>query len=103
MEESEITIRVAREDDRHRLQRLAERDSAKVPSGRLLVAERDSQLIAAVAVDAGSAIADPFLPTGPAVELLRVRTRQLRGPQGRGRLLPSRWRLRGDARPIRCS
>lgn len=102
MDETGITIRVADESDGRSLRRLAERDSADVPVGRVLLAERDSEVIAAVAFDGRSAIADPFLPTAAAVELLRVRTDQLRGGERRGRRRRRLFQLRG-ARPVRYS
>ncbi|MCA1480740.1 hypothetical protein I6F37_38085 [Bradyrhizobium sp. NBAIM08] len=51
------------------------------------MAELDGELIAALPIDAGQAIADPFQPTAAAVELLHERLTELRSsaPQ-RGRL-----------------
>ena len=68
-----IAIRPARASDAERLRWLAQRDSASVPAGRLLVAEVDGAIQAAVAVDSGEAIADPFRPTAELVALLRMR------------------------------
>ncbi len=54
-----ITIRLATDDDRARLIRLAALDSAEAPPpGRLLLAEVDGQLRAALSLADGSAIAD---------------------------------------------
>jgi hypothetical protein len=83
-----MTIRYASDDDAPKLARLAALDSAKVPGGALLVAEVDGELWAAVAIGRGAAIADPFRPSGPVVELLRARARQLVGDPPR-----RRWRL----------
>jgi hypothetical protein len=80
--DSSLTIRLATSADSAGLRRLAERDSAAVPSGRLLVAATDGEIRAAVSL-AGDAIADPFHPTEETVALLRERQRQLRG-EGRG-------------------
>lgn len=74
-----MTIRYASERDTRDLARLAALDSSKVPAGALLVAEVEGELWAAVAIGRGAAIADPFRPSGPVVELLRARARQLVG------------------------
>jgi hypothetical protein len=88
---SSMTIRYASEGDAPALGRLAALDSARVPAGALLVAEVDGELWAAVAIGRGSAIADPFRPSGPVVELLRARARQLVAEPRRRRLaLPGR-------------
>jgi hypothetical protein len=68
-----IAIRPAGPSDAERLRWLAQRDSAGVPAGRLLVAEVGGAIQAAVAVDSGEAIADPFRPTAELVALLRMR------------------------------
>jgi len=73
-----VTIRPARESDLPALQRLAERDCASIPDGSLLVAERDGEIDAALAIESGAAIADPFKPTADLVSLLRARAKLLR-------------------------
>jgi hypothetical protein len=80
-----MTIRYASDRDARDLARLAALDSSKVPAGALLVAEVDGELWAAVAIGRGAAIADPFRPSGPVVELLRARARQLVGDARRPR------------------
>jgi hypothetical protein len=72
-----LTIRVAGPGDATALQRLAELDSAKPLPGRLLLAESDGVPLAAVALESGSAIADPFQETAEAVSLLRLRRYRL--------------------------
>jgi hypothetical protein len=74
-----VTIREATADDRPGLERLAELDSAEVPSGRLLLGEVDGELRAAAAIAGGRAIADPFHRTTELVDLLRARSRQMPG------------------------
>jgi len=73
-----VMIRAARGSDARDLKRLAELDSALVPAGSLLVAEADEQVVAALSLDTGERIADPFRPTAAVVELLDVRARGLR-------------------------
>ncbi len=73
-----LHIRSARSSDDSTLWRLAALDSAPVPSGEVLVAEEDGELVAAMPVAGGAAIADPFSSTAEAVELLELRATQLR-------------------------
>jgi predicted transcriptional regulator len=89
---SSMTIRYASDRDAAHLARLAALDSSRVPDGALLLAFVDGELWAAVAIARGVAIADPFRPSGPVVELLRARARQLVGDA------PRRWRRPGLAR-----
>jgi hypothetical protein len=82
---TDLTLRICDEADYPALQRLAERDSAVVPAGRLLAAESSGRLLAAISLESRAVIADPFLRTGDAVDLLRRRAAQLRqahGPAG---------------------
>jgi hypothetical protein len=81
---SDIMLRICGEADRSALQRLAERDSSVVPGGRLLAAEASGRLIAATSLETGEVIADPFLPTRDAVDLLLRRAKQLRRAHGVG-------------------
>ena len=71
-----LTLRHANASDSDRLVRLAALDSSRVPSGELLVAELDGRLVAALSVDTGAAIADPFEHTAAIVESLRVQARR---------------------------
>ena len=83
-----MTIRFATGGDSHDLARLAALDSSRVPDGALLLAFVDGELWAAAAIARDVAIADPFRPSGPVVELLRARARQLVAePRGRRRAL----------------
>ena len=77
MTTSQISIRIARQDDYPDLWRVATLDSALVHEGPLLVAESDGELVAALSLTDGGVIADPFRRTAAAVDLLRVRSRQL--------------------------
>jgi hypothetical protein len=72
-----VTIRPAFPDDAPALARLAALDSARVPAGPLLLAEIDGEPWAAIALQGGRAIADPFRPTAALVDLLRRRRAQL--------------------------
>ena len=85
----ELKLREATADDAAALHRLARLDSrGRPPAGRLIVAEDGGEVVAAMAVETGDAIADPFRPTAAIVALLRLRA----NPAPRGGLL-SRRRL----------
>lgn len=73
-----VIIRSAIGSDGAALHRLAALDSARVPVGRLLVAESDGALVAAHAPLSGATIADPFRHTADVVELLQLRGAMLR-------------------------
>jgi hypothetical protein len=66
-----IVIRPAYADDELALRRLATLDSASVPAAPLLLGEIDGELRAALSLEDGTAVADPFFPTLHLVELLR--------------------------------
>jgi hypothetical protein len=73
-----VIIRTATGSDGAALRRLAQLDSARVPSGELLVAETDGSLVAAHAPGSGATIADPFRRTAEVVDLLHLRGSLLR-------------------------
>ena len=88
-----ITIRLATAADRVAVRRLAALDSAFPPTGEVLLAQADDELWAAVSIDTGHAVADPFRPSAELVELLRLRAARLRGesvvqPRVLARVLP---------------
>jgi hypothetical protein len=78
-----VAIRPAHDADLATLHDLAERDSAEPLAGPVFVAVVDGAIWAALALDDGRVIADPFRPAAGAVELLRVRVAQLRATEGR--------------------
>jgi hypothetical protein len=73
-----VVIRAARGSDGPALRRLAELDSREVPTGDVLLAETDDELVAALSVDTGERVADPFRRTADVVDLLEYRARRLR-------------------------
>jgi hypothetical protein len=88
-----ITIRRATAADALAVRRLAVLDSAFPPTGDVLLAEMGKELWAAVSIDDGRAVADPFRPSADLVELLKLRASRMRGEspaQGRvlARVLP---------------
>jgi hypothetical protein len=75
---TDITVRLADYSDSRSLLSLAALDSARVPDGPLVVAETEGRIIAALPLEGGPAIADPFHRTAAVVEMLELRAAQLR-------------------------
>src|SRR3954452_21313745 len=73
-----VVIRAARGSDGPALRRLAALDSAEVPTGDVLIAETGDEVVAALSVDTGARVADPFRRTADVVDLLAYRARRLR-------------------------
>jgi hypothetical protein len=93
MTNTALTIRRATAADAFSLRRLAAIDSSSPPTGDVLLAEMGDELWAAVSIDTGAAVADPFRPSSDLVDLLRFRARRLNGNDdahrhGLARLLP---------------
>jgi hypothetical protein len=61
------------------IERLAQLDSARCPSGPMLVAAVGGEPVAALPLDGGPAIADPFQRTAALVCLLELRVAQMHG------------------------
>ena len=74
----EITVRLADNTDARALLTLAALDSAQVPAGDLVIAESEGELVAAMPVERGRAIADPFRRTALIVQMLELRAAQIR-------------------------
>jgi len=93
-----LTIRMAVSADTEALSRLAQLDSVRPPGPvPMLVAEVGGELRAALPLDGGPAIADPFRPTVELVAILAERARQLAPPPRRA---AQRWRLSRAPRPM---
>ena len=74
----DVTVRLADYSDAAALVRLADLDGARVPDGPVLMAEAGDRPVAALPLNGGRAIADPFHRTTALVEMLDLRARQLR-------------------------
>jgi hypothetical protein len=74
-----LVIRALEERDSEQIARIAQLDSATIPAGDLLVAELGGEIVAALPLGGGRAIADPFRRSADAVELLHQRARQVGG------------------------
>jgi hypothetical protein len=78
-----ITVRLAASADAEPLRRLAQLDSAPPPQAvPTLVAEIGGELRAALPLNGGRAIADPFRRTAELVAMLATRARQLETRRG---------------------
>jgi hypothetical protein len=66
-----VLLRTARADDDADLIRVAELDSAPPLAGPALVAEENGEVVAALCLLTGRAVANPFVPSEHLVELLR--------------------------------
>jgi hypothetical protein len=88
-----LTVRVATQRDGEAVRLLAALEGVTMPRGPVLVAQVGDEVVAALPLTGGPALADPFRRSAQYVELLRVRARQLRGDgtAHRSRLL----RIRG--------
>jgi hypothetical protein len=97
-----VTIRPAEAEDAAALARVAALDSASPPRGAVLLAEVEGELWAALPLDGGRPIGDPFRPSADLLRLLELRASQLADGHGRrprrrhgGSLVPlPRWRRR---------
>src|SRR4051812_17483086 len=72
--EGNLVVRRGRHADKHALGILAALDSARPLTGETVVAEVDDRIVAAVSLHDGRVVADPFVPTADAVEMLRLHT-----------------------------
>jgi hypothetical protein len=94
-----LTIRMAVPADGPALRRLAELDSARLPEpAPILVAAVNGDLWAALPLNGGAPIADPFRRTTAIVAMLTDRARELHAPKGPTR----RRRPLGFARAARA-
>jgi hypothetical protein len=83
-------------DDLAAVKRLAQLDSHRTPSGKLLGAEIEGRLLAAMSLTTGESVADPFSRTDELRALLELRAAQLRRRVRGARRRPFRLpRVRG--------
>jgi len=77
-----LALRVAQSDETPVVRRLAALDDSRPLHGDVLLALVDGEAVAAVSLDDGRVVANPFLPTADTVKLLSLRASQLTGPSG---------------------
>jgi hypothetical protein len=73
-----VTIRPATRADLPAVASLAELDSARVPRGRVLLAEHRGSVVAAISLESGALFADPFVSTAAVVRDLRAKAAEMR-------------------------
>jgi hypothetical protein len=73
MDFQQITLRRAVDCDRRALTRLAQLDSTRLPDDDFLLGEVAGEPWAAIGIQTGVVVADPFRPTADLEELLRMR------------------------------
>jgi hypothetical protein len=99
----EITIRPLGDEDQERAVQLAQLETKRPLEGQLLGASVGGQLVAAIAIESGESVADPFLSSAHARAMLELRASQLNGRDRhlshRGRLLGRRGRRARAALP----
>jgi hypothetical protein len=83
-----IELRVAQPEDDYYVSRLAQLDDAPLPVAPVLLALVDGEAVAALSLNDGRVVANPFVATEKVVTLLRLRATQLSGQRNR------RWRPR---------
>lgn len=79
-----IALRAAPAEDAG-VRRLAALDDAPELRGRVLLALIDDTPAAAISLEDGRVVADPFRPTADAIALLRLRSEHLHGGRARRR------------------
>jgi hypothetical protein len=89
MTSSSLVLRPATSADSAELERLAALDSARPLEGDVLLAYAGGEVRAALSLDSGRAVSDPFFPSADLVSLLRAA----------GGERPRRRLLRRAARP----
>jgi len=94
-----ITIRTSTAADAVGLARLAALDSAEIPCGRMLIAEVDGSMRAAMPLDGGRPIADPFAESAHVLELLEVHARALTPAASQRKRIRKRATRVGDSLP----
>jgi hypothetical protein len=92
-------IRMATDDDTEALRHLAELDSQGPLGGRVMIGELDGAPAAALSLDTGRAIADPFRPTAHLVASIRTRAAGVVAVERKPSLRDRLRSLRLDARP----
>lgn len=87
-----VALRLARPLDDIAVERVAALDASTVPPGRLLVAEVNGRVVAAISLRGGEVVRDPYSPTAPIVRLLELRAAQLNHTLARHSAQPGRPR-----------
>lgn len=76
-----VVLRKAAAGDARAIARLAEASERRPPSGPVIVAEVDDEVVAALPLEEPYVLSDFLRPTGDVVQLLELRSEQLRAAQ----------------------
>ena len=85
-----VVLRLCRVGDEPALEQLAALNGVPAPAGRVVLAEVDGRLVAALPLAGGRLVADPFVATSDLRRLLELRAAQLREPARRRGFHPAR-------------
>jgi hypothetical protein len=89
-----VMLRLSTVDDEAAVARLATLESRPVPKVRCVVADAGGTVVAALPLDGGAPLADPFRRTAHLIPLLELRAGQLAEPPPRRRTLSLRGAVR---------
>jgi hypothetical protein len=87
-----VVLRLAESDDAFALHMLAELDEEPAFNGEALLALVDGEAIAAISLEDGRVVSNPFVATSNAVALLKLHAREMFG--AKPRRAQRRWRPR---------
>ena len=87
-----VTLRVSRVHDNDALDSLAQLEGRPTPRGPHVVAEVGGTIVAALSLEPGRPLADPFRPTAHLIPLLELRVKQLAHDRPRRRTPADRRR-----------
>jgi hypothetical protein len=87
-DEKAVSLRLATPEDAAPLHVLAELDEEPELAGQVLLAMIDGEPVAAMSLDDGRVVANPFVATTDAIALLRLRARHLARKRSPGRRRP---------------
>ncbi len=97
-QEPSVTIRLARPQDGEALARLAQLEGRLEPEAACVVAEVAGSVVAALPLDGGEPLADPFRRTAHLVPLLELRAKQLASTPPRRKPIAFLGAIRGWSR-----
>jgi hypothetical protein len=83
LDEEAVQLRLCRVGDDPQLHQLAQLEGRPLPEGRLVVAEANGRIVAALPLAGGRPLADPFARTQHLLPLLELRAAQVRGAKRR--------------------
>jgi hypothetical protein len=83
---TEIELRLCRVSDNGALADLAALSERALAKGSFVLAHVDGRLVAALPIDGGALLSDPFVRTTHLHRLLELRAAQIREPHGRATL-----------------